>query len=187
MVYDQLGFPNPATAWVDESDQLDITYLYPDVVSGGAVFICTAYTLPAGETIQNVRLWIRHQEPKVGARQPTTAPSIYIAPLFYNGTAFQNTAITNDFYDWPQNPATLTTWTAADINSTDFGFLGATNRLTPDPITYEVWIEVTSAAAGTDGKAFIGSNFYLTLPVGALKQKPNKLRTLRTFRARTLV
>jgi hypothetical protein len=186
-VYDQLGFANPVTAWVDESDQLDTTFLYPDLVVGGANFPCTAYTLPAGETISNVRTWVRHQEQAPFG--DTTSPEIYNknSALFYEGTHFNNAAITNDFTDWPQNPDSLAQWTQNDVNNSYFGFFGRTNRRLGDPITYDIWAEVTSGPAGQYGKAFIGSNFYLTLPVGIVKQKPNKLRALRMFRARILV
>lgn len=146
MLYDSNGNQPPSpNAYSYVNDQSDSTWLYPDVVSGGQSFHCTAYTLPSGEKITNVRVWIRIMTILPGAGFGI-APTLYFGslPLIYGATRSSLTIANFSSY-WNINPHSGVAWTEADINNTQFGFYGFCNLLHADPFCYEVWIEVTSA------------------------------------------
>jgi hypothetical protein len=148
--YHQLQeYPAGSTHYVDESDQLDTTYIgtaNPSPSLGYETFPCATFILPSGNKIDKVRQWIRHEEQISGSYHAKSHTVAYIAGILYEGSDVWNGAWTNDYTEYVNNPAGGA-WTEAAINNAEFGHkctfaLAKPGNMWLDAFVAEVWIEV---------------------------------------------
>jgi hypothetical protein len=148
-LYDQNGIQGSPSAYVDESDQNDATFLHANTgisVAEESLFHCSTFS--GSDNISNVRIWIRHKETYT---TDIIRGKTYTVVRVSGATDYQvllppENIIANDYVDYVNSPATGLPWTKAELNATQFGvrcdsynFHGSLK----DAWSYEIWIEVS--------------------------------------------